>query len=143
MYRMNNVYFCKLSNSEVLKDVDIPENSVEICDGMFNVIEHGLVTLFKVSNNLVSSIDRYPIELFTSNNSLRIKNMQIGDKIDNIVIDSYLVIIGRLEEDLFEMGIYKSNNRNRTFNFMFNLNINREEYIMLAEDVFKYYTKQR
>ena len=143
MSRTGSVYFGRISNTEKLVDIHIPTDSVWIGDGMFSVIEHYLVTLYKVENNLVVGIDRYPIELFTSNNSLRIKNMQVGDKIDKIIIDNYLLSISRVKDNLFVMEIYKSNNNNRTFNFMFSMNISREDYLILAEDVFRYFTKQR
>ena len=143
MSRAGNVYFGKVSNANELVGITVPTNSVQISNGMFSVIEHYLVTLYKVENNLVVSINRYPIELFTSNNSLRVKNMQVGDKIDKIIIDNYLVSISRTKDNLFVMEIYKSNNNNRTFNFMFNMSISREDYLILAEDVFMYFTKQR
>ena len=138
-----SIYFGRISNAEELVGIPIPANSVQLYDGMFSVIEHYLVTLYKVENNLVVGIDRYPIELFTSNNSLRIKKMQVGDKIDKIIIDNYLVSISRTKDKLFVMEIYKSNNNNRTFNFMFSMSIRREDYLILAEDVFKYFTRQR
>ena len=143
MSRTGSVYFGRVSNTEKLANIHIPTDSVRICDGMFRVIEHFLMTLYKVENNLLVSVDRYPIELFTSNNSLRIKNMQVGDKIDKSIIDNYLVSISRIKDNLFVMEIYKSNNNNRTFNFMFSMSISREDYLILAEDVFKYFTKQR
>ena len=74
MSRTDSIYFGRILNTEELVGIPIPTNSVQLDDGMFSVIEHYLVTLYKVENNLVVSIDRYPIELFTSNNSLRIKN---------------------------------------------------------------------
>lgn len=145
MSRTDNVYFGRISNTEKLVDINIPTDSVWIGDGMFRVIKHFLITLYKVENNLLVSVDRYPIELFTSNNSLRIKNMQVGDKIDKIIIDNYLLSISRVKDNLFVMEIYKSNNNNnnRTFNFMFSMSISREDYLILAEDVFKYFTRQR
>lgn len=142
MSRTGSIYFGRISNAEELVGITIPANSVQLDDGMFSVIEHYLVTLYKVENNLVVGIDRYPIELFTSNNSLRIKKMQVGDKIDKIIIDNHLVSISRTKENLFVMEIYKSHN-NRTFNFVLSLSIIREEYLVLAEDVFRYFTKQR
>ena len=143
MSRTGSIYFGRISNTEELVGIPIPAKSVQLDDGMFSVIEHYLVTLYKVENNLVVGIDRYPVELFTSNNSLRIKKMQVGDKIDKIIIDNYLVSISRTKDNLFVMEIYKGNNNNRTFNFMFSMNISREDYLILAEDVFRYFTKQR
>lgn len=143
MSRTGSVYFGRISNTEKLVDIHIPTDSVCIGDGMFRVIKHFLITLYKVENNLLVSVDRYPIELFTSNNSLRIKNMQVEDKIDKIIIDNYLLSISRVKDNLFVMEIYKSNNNNRTFNFMFSMSISREDYLILAEDVFKYFTRQR
>lgn len=142
MSRADSIYFGRISNTEELVGISIPTNSVQLDGRMFSVIEHYLVTLYKVENNLIVSIDRYPIELFTSNNSLRIKKMQVGDKIDKIIIDNYLVSISRIKDNLFVMEIYKSNN-NITFNFMFSMSISREDYLILAEDVFRYFTKQR
>ena len=143
MSRTDSVYFGRISNTEKLVDIHIPTDSVWIGDGMFRVIKHFLITLYKVENNLVVGIDRYPIELFTSNNSLRIKKMQVGDKSIKIIIDNYLVSISRIKDNLFVMEIYKSNNNNITFNFMFSMSISREDYLILAEDVFRYFTKQR
>lgn len=143
MSRTGSVYFGRISNTEKLVDIHIPTDSVWIGDGMFRVIKHFLITLYKVENNLVVGIDRYPIELFTSNNSLRIKKMQVGDKSIKIIIDNYLASISRIKDNLFVMEIYKSNNNNITFNFMFSMNISREDYLILAEDVFRYFTKQR
>ena len=143
MSRTGSVYFGRISNTEKLVDIHIPTDSVWIGDGMFRVIKHFLITLYKVENNLVVGIDRYPIELFTSNNSLRIKKMQVGDKSIKIIIDNYLVSISRIKDNLFVMEIYKSNNNNITFNFMFSMSISREDYLILAEDVFRYFTKQR
>ena len=143
MSRTDSVYFGRISNTEKLVDIHIPTDSVRIGDGMFRVIKHFLITLYKVENYLLVSVDRYPIELFTSNNSLRIKNMQVGDKSIKIIIDKYLVSISRIKDNLFVMEIYKSNNNNITFNFMFSMSISREDYLILAEDVFMYFTKQR
>ena len=69
--------------------------------------------------------------------------MRVGDKIDKIIIDNYLVSISRIKDNLFVMEIYKSNNNNRKFNFMFSMNISRKDYLILEEYVFRYFTKQR
>jgi hypothetical protein len=138
------VCFSKIADEQLLEQVKIPGNAVKISDDSYNVIEDSLITLYTKRNDDVVKIERYPVELFTSNNSLRILKLKDKEKIENIIIFNYLIQVEYIEEsNLYQLLVYESNNGNRSFTIKFTMCVNKDVYSLLVNDVRNYYTNKR